>query len=74
MLQGLNERDVEIDHLKTTVIALNEKSELLGDMKQDVSDTRVQLEKSEQARVELQVHIKTTTVTISKDTEEHKYY
>lgn len=26
--RGLNERDVEIEHLKTTVIALNEKVEV----------------------------------------------
>ena len=27
-IRGLNERDVEIEHLKTTVIALNEKVEV----------------------------------------------
>lgn len=27
-IRGLNERDVELDHLKTTVIALNEKVEV----------------------------------------------
>lgn len=27
--RGLNEKDVEIDHLKTTVIALNEKVEVI---------------------------------------------
>ena len=27
--RGINDRDVEIDHLKTTVIALNEKVEVI---------------------------------------------
>jgi len=50
-LPEINARDVEIDHLKTTVIALNEKVEAINDMRNDVGETRNQFDKSEQARV-----------------------
>lgn len=60
-LHGINERDVEIDHLKTTVIALNEKVETMNDIKTDISDTRVQWSKSEEARTQLQIHITQTS-------------
>ncbi len=63
-----------MDHLKTTVIALNEKAEIIGDMRNDVAETRNQYEQCDVARVELQVHIKETSITIAKDNEEHKQY
>lgn len=33
--RNLNERDVELDHLKTTIIAMNEKIILIDDIKDE---------------------------------------
>ncbi len=36
LVRGLSEKEVEIEHLKTTFIALNEKIVVIDDLKQDV--------------------------------------
>mmetsp|Transcript_18165 Transcript_18165/g.13216 ORF Transcript_18165/g.13216 Transcript_18165/m.13216 type:complete len:129 (+) Transcript_18165:93-479(+) len=72
--KNLNERDVENEHLKTTVIALNEKIEVMNDLKEDVSNHKSMLKQSEEKRVELQIHIEKTAVVIKQDTQEHNSY
>ena len=79
LLRGLSEKEVEIEHLKTTVIALNQKVEvfisllkiqqgftyliqIIKDMEKDVGNAKTNLNVSETKRVELQEHIKTTTI------------
>jgi hypothetical protein len=53
LLNGINERDVEIEHLKTTMIALDEKVKVMDDVKDDISNTRRDLGESEVKRGEL---------------------
>ena len=36
LVRGLSEKEVEIEHLRTTIVALNEKAEVLEDMRKDV--------------------------------------
>ena len=74
LIRGLTEKDVEIDHLRTTQFALNEKVEVINDMKQDVITHKTLFDNSESKRGELQVHIKQTSLKIIKDTEEHSAY
>ena len=83
-MTGINERDVEIEHLKTTVIALDEKvkvrilrfliSQVMDDMKSDVDNSRRDLAESEGKRGELQQHITETGVKVGDDAKEHKSY
>ena len=73
-MRGLSEKEVEIEHLKTTVIALNEKVEVVNDLRHDVDGARGDFTVSETKRVELQVHIKETSIKIHEETEEHTKY
>lgn len=38
VLRGLSEKEVEIEHLKTTVVALSQKIEIIKDYEQDVQN------------------------------------
>ncbi len=40
LLHGLSEKEVEIDHLKTTVVSLDTKVKLLDDVQQDRDNAR----------------------------------
>ena len=53
LLRGLSEKEVEIEHLKTTVIALNEKVVVIHDMKKDVEKNETLYADSEVKREEL---------------------
>jgi len=37
LVRGLSEKEVEIEHLRTQIVALNEKAEVLNDMRLDVA-------------------------------------
>ena len=74
LVRGLSEKEVEIEHLKDTVIALNQKVAVLGDMEQDVSSHKKMFAESEGKRKQLQIHITETSVTIKTDTVEHTSY
>jgi hypothetical protein len=49
-LSGLNERDIEMDNLKTIIVALNQKVKSRDDLHKQVSDLKAQLEASNKAR------------------------
>eukprot|EP00347_Sterkiella_histriomuscorum_P004714 403359390 len=74
LLRGLSEREVEIEHLKTTVIALNQKVEIIRDMEIDVVNSNTLTKNSEVKRVELQTFIKQTSVTIQEDAQKNKQF
>eukprot|EP00347_Sterkiella_histriomuscorum_P021380 403334174 len=74
LLRGLSEREVEIEHLKTTVIALNQKVEIIRDMEQDVDNYHQATKHSEIKRVELQTHIKETSIKIQEDARQNKQF
>jgi hypothetical protein len=54
LVRGLSEKEVEIEHLRTTIVALNEKAEVLEDMRKDVFALKELLRGSETHRYELQ--------------------
>jgi hypothetical protein len=45
-LSGINERDIEMDNLKTIIIALNQKVKSKEDLESQLSDMKQQLEAS----------------------------
>ena len=54
LVRGLSEKEVEIEHLRTTIVALSEKAEVLEDMRKDVFAMKDLLRNSETHRYELQ--------------------
>ena len=74
LITGINEREVEIEHLKTTMIALDEKVKVMDDIKQDISNTRRDLGESEAKREELQEHIEDTGEKVGVETKKHTTY
>lgn len=67
----IGERDVEIERMKTTLMALNEKLQVLTDIKQDIDDHKEYIRNSEDKRNELQSYIKQTGEKIVVDTKNH---
>ena len=61
---SLGERDVEIERLKTTLVALNEKLVVTNDIKDQLDEFTESYNKSEVKRGELQVHMVKTSETI----------
>jgi uncharacterized membrane protein len=53
----LGERDVEIERMKITLIALNEKLAVTNDIRLELDQTKEYFSTSELKRGELQVHI-----------------
>jgi len=53
LIKGLSEKEVELEHLKTVIVGLNEKLKVKEDIEADLSHSRVQLQSAEQARVVL---------------------
>ena len=60
----LGERDIEIERMKTTLIALNEKLVVTNDIKAQLDEFQDSFGKSEGKRGELQIHMVKTSETI----------
>ena len=63
----ISEKEVEIDTLKTTVVSLNGKCNVVDDHIADVRSTKLALTESENSRVKLQEHIQITSITIKTE-------
>jgi len=70
----ISEKEIEIDRLKTTVIALNHKASVVIDKDKDIENATKRLEDSEAARVVLQQHIVETSVKVDVDANNHNKY
>ena len=67
----LGERDVEMERMKTTLFALNEKINVYSDIRQDVDDCKNIIQTSVTQRNDLQAHIVQTSEKIKVDTAAH---
>lgn len=65
------ERDIEIERMKTTLIALNGKLSVMTDIEKEVQDHRGYLVTNETKRTELQVHITELGQKLRVDTDAH---
>ena len=63
-----------MEHLKTTLIALNQQVTVVNDLKKDVNSHKAMLQKSEHERDELHIHIKNTSIKIQQDTSTHNSF
>jgi len=50
LANGISEKDLEIEHLVTQVVALTEKADVIEDMRKDVAANKQMLNDSEQKR------------------------
>lgn len=66
-MRGLTDREVEIEHLKTTVIALDEKVKVANDITKDLDAKTADFDHSEVKRAELQQHLTQTSAQIRED-------
>ena len=63
----ISNQEIEIERLKTTVIALNAKCSIVDDHKQDVEYSTARHVESESKRVDLHTHIKSVVVNVHND-------
>ena len=64
LLQGITEKEVEIEHLKTVIVALDQKVKVLESVREDLAQEKDHSKQSEGARVELQMVMKQTSVQV----------
>ena len=50
LIRGLSEKEVELEHLKTVIVGLNEKLKVKEDIEQDLNNARKLLTESEKGR------------------------
>ena len=65
----LKQKDQEIEHMRNTLIALNEKLQVFNDFKKDAAENKSFVRESEGAREKLQVIITTTANKLNENTE-----
>ena len=53
LIKGLGEKEVELEHLKTVIVGLNEKLKMKEDVERDLQNARKALEESDTARKDL---------------------
>ena len=57
----ISNQEIEIERLKTTVIALNGKCTIVEDVREDLTEKTKTFDESEKARADLQTHITMTS-------------
>ena len=72
LLRGLSEKEVEIEHLKTKVVELTMRTEVMKDMEKDLAMNKDLLTHSEHKRKELQDFIQMTAVQMGEDAAKNK--
>ena len=74
LVRGLSEKEVEIEHLKSQITALNEKIVVISELKRETEQSKELWRQSEVKREELQTHIREVAATVKGDREEHEAY
>lgn len=74
LIKGLSEKEVELEHLKTVIVALNEKLKVKEDLEEDLKNNRKLLEESEMARKELQQNLENASRRADEEAEKNKKY
>lgn len=67
----IGDRDIEIDRMKTTLFALNEKLAMINDIRSDLDGQKGNFRFSEETRGQLQMSMERTSKTIVIDTNAH---
>ena len=72
--RGISSKEVEIEHLKTSLNAVSTRLAVLKDMERDVQNSQVLTHDSELKRAQLQDHIQYTAQLIKDDAAKNKRY
>ena len=67
----ISEQEIELERLKTTVIALNAKCAIVDDHMFHAENTTVKHTDSEYKRIEIHTHIKKVVTQLHQDNQEH---
>lgn len=62
LANGISEKDLEIEHLVTQVVALTEKADVIEDMRKDVQANKAMFAESEAQREVLQSNLADATI------------
>jgi len=54
LLRSVSEKEVELEHLKTIIVGLNEKLKVTEDITADLENAKAMLQRNSDARKELQ--------------------
>ena len=74
MSMQISDKEIEIERLKTTVVALNGKCANTEDQLEDVKNATNRFVDSEHNRTKLQEDIIITATNVQQNSEEHKLY
>lgn len=67
---GISDKDLEIEHLQTQLVALTQKSDVVEDIRKDLDSHKALLQESELKRVELQEQISYSIRSVQQVTQE----
>ncbi|CDW87552.1 gas2 domain containing protein [Stylonychia lemnae] len=74
LIKGLTEKEVELEHLKTVIVGLNEKLKVREDLEQDLAHSRAQTQNAEQARTILHQQLEEAARRALEEAEKNKKY
>lgn len=74
LMRGLSEKEVELEHLKTVIVGLNEKLQVKEDIEEDLLNARQLLAENERGRKQLHLHLEETARKIVEEAEKNKKY
>lgn len=74
LIQGLTEKEVQVDHLESVIVALSTKIQTLNDMEKEQARNRQLIHEGDEGRTHLQVIIEESASQTAKRAEENKEY
>ncbi len=74
LIKGLSEKEVELEHLKTVIVGLNEKLKVKEDIEQDLANARLINQEHEKSRRYLQIQLEEAAKKILEEAEKNKKY
>ena len=74
LIKGLSEKEVELEHLKTVIVGLNQKLKVREDIEEDLHNARKLLEDAERARSDLHLHLEEAARRALEEAEKNKRY
>jgi len=74
LIKGLSQKEIELEHLKTVIVGLNEKLKVREDIEQDVVQARQTLVVSEQSRTTLHFQLEESGRKTVEEAEKNKKF
>jgi len=71
---NLTEKEVEVDHLQTVILALNQKVQITNDIQKDLGTKQIRFAESETSRTNLQNEIRSIVDKAEQDQRRNKAF